>query len=81
MTDQEMMQALIKIDPYYRELFDEGGWEPLTDPGDALRLGVWAGVVVNGLFAKHIKMDEYENGSYEAVCRAIVRAVIEQGPL
>jgi hypothetical protein len=55
-----------------------GEWNPLTDDGDALRLGVRRHVFFNPLFAHYLALERFGNQDSDdtkAYRRAIVRTV------
>ncbi len=105
MTDRELLEAAAKAaglclewdghpdkwQPMYYEGKTYHGWNPLTDDGDALRLAVKMGIVVEYrrevpmafayLYALNLEVGERNTSldPYAATRRAIVRAAAEIG--
>ena len=90
MNDRELLELAAKAAGYtitdwcagrrgadWAELSDTSKWNPIEDDGDALRLAVRLGLVVNTGCAHDEKNDL--DDPYAATRRAIVRAAAEIG--
>ena len=86
MTDRELLEFAAKAAEYKKRFVHYLGWSPLTDDGDALRLAVKLGLVVDCSrpsagepWKQHaIWLDELMSNA-ELTRRAIVRAAAEIG--
>ena len=98
MTDKELLELAAKAAGIEKDQWSDfymmptmpngsliaktGGWNPLTDDGDALRLAVKLGIDIGeacGWYYNNDEDDEYNKDPYAATRRAIVRAAAEIG--
>ena len=95
MTDRELLElaakaAQIMVNPWHEKYglllsdFDFEPWNPLTDDGDALRLAVKLGLIVEPGRCWHSRQgpmfgEDVHHDTYAATRRAIVRAAAEIG--